>query len=365
MAFRAEKVPLLSLLLALAVCANILELFLPSVPFLPWLKPGLANAFTLAAILLAGPGAGLAVALLRSLISGVISGVPATSLLIGGSGGLVSALGMGALFAISGKRGVFSPIGLAVAGAFLHNLTQLAVVYLLFVRNAYVFWQLPLLGPVAVVTGIVTGLLAAVTADFVSRREALIRPPNLPAGPAGPALPAALKMLLLILAGAAVFAIPSLPVQALFSTSAVTALFLTGRKSRAILLLRFLPLLILTLVLNALTLPGHYVAAIPFLTKEGLSTGAFYALRTINLIGISFFLFTQADLIALLTAMGKRLRVTALLAEVGISAIRLLPSVTAILKDFYLKAPSNGLFSRLGYLRQGFGKAMEDIIRKA
>lgn len=147
----------LAYLLALAVSANLFELILPRIPFLPWFKIGLANTFTLAVVVLAGPAQALRFALLRTLAFGFLSGSPATSFLFSGCGGLASALVMGLLWQTGGKRAVFGLMGIAVAGAITHNAIQLAVAYLLFVRNSAFLWQAPLMASFSVVTGMIVG----------------------------------------------------------------------------------------------------------------------------------------------------------------------------------------------------------------
>jgi energy-coupling factor transporter transmembrane protein EcfT len=78
------------------------------------------------------------------------------------SGGVVSALVMVLLYRLSRGGGPFrfSLIGISVGGAVSHILTQVALVYLLFVRSSGVLLLWPWLAFAAVVTGVITGLIA-------------------------------------------------------------------------------------------------------------------------------------------------------------------------------------------------------------
>lgn len=352
---------LMAFLLTLGVCANLLEFLLPAPPFLPWLKPGFANAFTMAAIVFGGPVAGVQLALLRSLIAAAMSGLPLTSLCLSGAGGLVSAAVMGSLWQALGKRGWLSLLGLGMAGAFTHTLTQLGVIYLLFVKNGYVFWQLPVLGPMAVVTGSLTGLLAHATVRFIRTHENALNnesPPIIPAGHAGRSLA---KLGFLFLLSIAIFLIHGLVWQAVMAPLLLVLLG-TRRRRMVAVLLRFLPLLLLTFLINAFTEPGRLVPLFPWVTFDGLEKGAFLLLRLVNLIALSLNLFQLDDLTALLGFAEKRFPASGPWARVAIRGIAGIPATTTAFHDALKDAPE-GLGKRVRHVWTVFPGTLEKLLK--
>jgi heptaprenyl diphosphate synthase len=131
------------------------------IPFpLPFLKVGLANITTLLALIVSGPADAIIVVFLRvlggSLVTGSFFG---PAFIIAMSAGVVSAAVMGGLRSISGRA--FGPVGLSLAGATAHVTTQIALVALLYVRNAAVIGLLPLLLITALAGGLVVGIVTA------------------------------------------------------------------------------------------------------------------------------------------------------------------------------------------------------------
>jgi len=355
----------LAFLLSLGLCANLLELFIPAVPFLPWLKPGLANAFTLAAIYLTGPASGILLALLRSLISAIFTGVPVTSLLIGGIGGLLSATGMGLLVRLSRSRPFFSPIGISVAGALLHTSAQLIVVYFLFIKSAYLFWQLPVMGPFAAATGVLTGWLAVKTIRFLESRTATLSPRPLPLDETR-TRPPFLKGFLLLLLSILLLAADGLRFQLFSALILISVLSLSGRRNcRPSLFLRFIPLAAVTLLLNAFTEPGHYLSLFPWVTWEGLEKGTMLTLRLLNLIALSLSLLRREELLIWLAFCGKRWAVLSEACDVGQRAIRVLPETVAVLVRFAKGSADKKGFGKFRYFKMNIEKMMGEILEKS
>jgi uncharacterized membrane protein len=353
----------LAFLLTLGICANLLELFIPAPPFLPWLKPGFANAFTMAAICLFGPLKGIEIAILRTLITGVLGGSPVTSILIGGAGGLVSAAGMGMLWVLLGKKGHLSLVGLGIFGAFLHTLAQLFVVYFLFVRNVYIFWQVPLLGPAAILSGFLTGGIAILTVNTVGAATPRPGPPPADAEGGG-GNSHYLRILALIIGSSALFFIHTAAVQALFSALFFSALAIRKDQRGLKILLRSTPLLLLTFLINALTQPGRFTGALPFITYEGLDTGLYLVLRFSNLAGLSLLLIHRQDFIALLGRIAKKVPALSSFAETGIRGINGIPVTVKILGEFYSSSRAKGFFPRLAYLKNNFPTALGKILEE-
>ncbi|MBI5025374.1 MAG: Gx transporter family protein [Nitrospirae bacterium] len=141
----------IALLSAYAIVLHSLEALIPTP--IPWLRLGLANIITLATLIMHGFRAGMMVTLIRVFVGSMITGTflgPAFILSLGG--GVSSTLAMGAVRGISGR--IFGPIGFSLLGAITHNLAQLFLAYLLFVRNleAIIF-----ISPIILLIGTITG----------------------------------------------------------------------------------------------------------------------------------------------------------------------------------------------------------------
>lgn len=150
------------MLAALACVLQVGESLLPHP--IPGVRFGLANIVSLIVLVQIGPGSAIGAVLLRTLVSSIFLGTFLTpSFVLSISGGLVSILVMIPLYAISAGRRfpAFGFVGISVAGSVSHVLTQLLVVYALFVpaRGVWLVW--PWLALSAVVMGIITGLVAS------------------------------------------------------------------------------------------------------------------------------------------------------------------------------------------------------------
>ena len=152
----------LAMLAALACVLQVGESMLPHP--IPGVRFGLANIVSLIALVQIGPASAIGVVLLRTLVSSLFLGTfltPAFVLSI--SGGLTSILVMIPLYSVSvGCRfRAFGFVGISVAGSVSHVLTQLLVVYALFVPTRGVWLVWPWLALSAVVMGVITGLIAS------------------------------------------------------------------------------------------------------------------------------------------------------------------------------------------------------------
>jgi heptaprenyl diphosphate synthase len=156
----------------LVACASVLQVAESLFPHpLPGVRLGLANIVTVIAMVYIGPGSAIRLAVLRTLISSMVLGTFLTpTFVLSFCGGVVSAVVMVFLYGIHGRRQSaatapvgqfrFSLIGISVGGAVSHMLTQVALVYLLFIRSSGVLWLWPWLCIAAVVTGVLTGMIA-------------------------------------------------------------------------------------------------------------------------------------------------------------------------------------------------------------
>lgn len=162
---------LFAALLALGIVLYVLEgLFPPLLP-LPGAKLGLSNILVLFTMLFLGYKEGILLALARSILGSFISGTAlAPGALLSLSGGLTSAI----VVALSLKF-LLPPLGLvgvSILGAVTHNVAQFLIVYFLFSQQVSgLFYYLPVLLFFALVSGLVTGLIAVYLFERLGREH--------------------------------------------------------------------------------------------------------------------------------------------------------------------------------------------------
>lgn len=158
----ARKLVFLSLMTALAMVLQILESILPNPA--PWIRLGLANVVILVVLSMFGIREGLMVTGLRVVLASILLGtIFGPTFWLSLSGGMTSTLVMGLLMAFF--PGTFSLIGISIAGAFIHNIVQLTVAFLLIIRQTSLIYLLPVLLITALIAGFVTGLAASLIMD--------------------------------------------------------------------------------------------------------------------------------------------------------------------------------------------------------
>lgn len=141
-----------ALMCACAIVLSIFESFIPDLPFIiPGMKPGLANIVTMTAIEGFGFSSALYVTVAKSAFVLITRGF--TAFLMSFSGGLASMLVMYLL--LKSKAFSFGCIGTGIAGAFTHNIAQLAMASLL--TDTLIFFYLPIISLISFVTGTITG----------------------------------------------------------------------------------------------------------------------------------------------------------------------------------------------------------------
>lgn len=151
----------IALLVALACILQISESMIPHP--IPGLRLGLANMVTLTTLVLLGFRHALEVAVIRTILSSLITGTfmsPGFILSFGAA--VASTLIMGMFYWLSGilPRCRFSIIGISIVGAFCHNMVQLALAYLILVKHSGIFVFFPWLSIGALATGWVVGIVA-------------------------------------------------------------------------------------------------------------------------------------------------------------------------------------------------------------
>ncbi len=158
----------LGLLTAASLVLFVFESFLPSP--VPWLKIGLANIVTVTVLARDGFRAALAVTLVRVVIGSLLLGsFLSPAFLLSLSGALVALAAMAAARAAAPR--LLSVVGVSIVGAVGHNVGQLAVVAVLFLRAREVFHLLPYLTLSATLVGVLTGLSARALTTYLETRR--------------------------------------------------------------------------------------------------------------------------------------------------------------------------------------------------
>ncbi|MDD4320847.1 MAG: Gx transporter family protein [Acidaminococcaceae bacterium] len=151
-----QELTQLGVLLAVAIVLRIAENFFPYLLPLPGARLGLANILTIFVLINYGTNKAGLFLCTRILLVGILStGLFTPGFLIGLGGAALSFVFM----SIAVERNWFSPIGIGLLGAFMHNCGQIIMaVYLL--NSIAVFSYLPLLIAIGIPTGLFTGTLA-------------------------------------------------------------------------------------------------------------------------------------------------------------------------------------------------------------
>ncbi len=148
-----KRLCLCAVLCAAALTVFIVEAQLPLPIPVPGVKLGLANIFTLFALMYLTPREAAAILLVRILLGSIFAGQPSV-LIYSLSGGVLCLLGEALLLKLIGKKFIWET---SVFGAMLHNTAQIICAAVI-TNTASVFWYLPPLLIAAAVTGAFCGL---------------------------------------------------------------------------------------------------------------------------------------------------------------------------------------------------------------
>ena len=154
----------IALLSAYAVGLHSIEALIPTP--VPWLRLGLANIITLTTLYLYGLRAGMIVTLTRVVIRSLLAGTflgPAFVMSLGG--GVASTLVMWLLKVIF--RRLFSPVSVSIFGALTHNIVQLFLAYLLFVRQIE---AIIIVSPIILGAGLITGIFNGIVTNLIIKK---------------------------------------------------------------------------------------------------------------------------------------------------------------------------------------------------
>jgi len=150
---KTKKTVLLGILVSQALILNLAERLIPVTLTVPGIKPGLANAVSLIAIVLFGPREALIVVSVRTFLGSVFGG-GMSSFIYSLAGGILSTIAMSILYKKFGN--LFSIPAISVVGAIFHNIGQILAASLI-IQNGRLFFYLPVLLISAIVTGLFVG----------------------------------------------------------------------------------------------------------------------------------------------------------------------------------------------------------------
>lgn len=153
---RTKKIVFIALFVAQALVLHIFERAIPVNLGIPGAKLGLANIITLTALYVFSFKEVLAIVVLKTVMTMLVSG-SVSGFLYSFSGGMLSLFAMAFLKRVGGDR--VGIIGISVVGAVFHNLGQLLMAALI-IQNLKIVWYLPVLMLAAVGTGLFVGIAA-------------------------------------------------------------------------------------------------------------------------------------------------------------------------------------------------------------
>ena len=151
---RTYRMTLTAMLTVIALMFSYIEAMIPITLGIPGFKPGFANIMIIIALYALDARYAFAVDLTRIVLAGLLFGTP-FSMMYSLAGGMVSL----AVMWLLRKTGLFSVIGVSIAGGVFHNLGQLMVAALA-VSNFRMFIYFPVLVFTGIGTGIGTGIIA-------------------------------------------------------------------------------------------------------------------------------------------------------------------------------------------------------------
>lgn len=155
-----KRLTLLSVLVAVAMILSYVESLVPAFVAVPGVKMGLSNIATVFALYTLGPVAAVSVSLVRVCLS---------ALLFGNAASLIYSL-FGAAFALLTmillkRLGLFSAMGVSVAGGVMHNAGQVLAACLVMENAAISIYLAPL-----AVSGTLAGVAIGAAAGLLVRK---------------------------------------------------------------------------------------------------------------------------------------------------------------------------------------------------
>ncbi len=159
-----HRLTTVSLTLAAALILSYVEAMLPSLP-VPGVKLGLANVAVVFALYALGGREAAGVSFLRVIIVGILFG-NAASFAYSAAGAVFSF----AVMAVLKKTGLFSHVGVSLAGGVAHNVGQIAMAAVILGTGAVIYY-LPVLLAAGLVSGVAVGMLGGIAARRVTYND--------------------------------------------------------------------------------------------------------------------------------------------------------------------------------------------------
>jgi heptaprenyl diphosphate synthase len=152
-ASKTQKITFCGILIAAALVLSYVETLIPLPLPIPGIKLGLANSVSLLALYRLDGKSAFVINICRVLLAGAMF-TGFSAMLYGLAGGILSVTVM----LLLKKTGLFSIIGVSVAGAAMHIIGQLSVASVI-IQSSVIFMSLPLLLISALVSGVLVGWL--------------------------------------------------------------------------------------------------------------------------------------------------------------------------------------------------------------
>lgn len=154
-------------LTALAITIHLAESTLPTL--IPGIKPGLANIITIVVLVRYGWSTAAWVVFLRVLAGSILIGTfLSPTFLLSLAGAICSIMILKPASLLPGKG--FSPVGYSLLAAISHMAGQFTVAYLIFIPHQALFYLLPALMTLAVVFGILNGIISRVLLEKLPKQ---------------------------------------------------------------------------------------------------------------------------------------------------------------------------------------------------
>lgn len=151
-----RRLVIIAFLSGIAVVIYAVESFIPTPS--PWLRLGFSHIITLFTLLFFGTPTAFMVFCIRTFVGSLIIGKLFSPTFILGFCGGSAALAVMAVMLDLFRGKWFSVVGISVAGAWVNNVVQVVLAYLVFIRHPDIFMILPVFGLFALGTGIVNGI---------------------------------------------------------------------------------------------------------------------------------------------------------------------------------------------------------------
>ncbi|MCD8309179.1 MAG: Gx transporter family protein [Clostridia bacterium] len=155
--YLSKKIAMLALLSALGLITFVIENQFPPL-FVPGAKMGLANIFSLTAIIMFGPLEGLCVVVVRTVLGSLFAG-NISMLLYSLTGGVV-AWGLSSLliYVVCPKVSI---LAISIAAAVVHNITQ-NIVYVFITGTTLMLTYMPYLALIGILSGAIVGAVVLI-----------------------------------------------------------------------------------------------------------------------------------------------------------------------------------------------------------